>query len=752
MTSTVPIPQDEGRLSPREVEAMQRASQIDSENLAGHKEIGPAGLKLVQNILQEWTDQMRPLFRRWRMTHYMLQGNTLERSGPEDVHVPEIYKAVETLVPRIEEAIVELDPWFRIKARRLRDQSRAKTNEAYLDFLFDQARVRRTIQPAARNMLICQAAAWYGQWHTKVQVGTIREEVKEKKNGRTIRKVKKRTGKQVTYFGPKASLIDPFDFIIDVKATNAQEAVYVGHRAWLTVDEIRRLGKQFGWKNLGQELDDVSGMRDASSTNWYSWPRDPTSPASIESLQNVSKDGRPGKIEVTIIYSKYDPHGTGDYRDYQFVVSAGKVIHEIRLNQHDDERRPYATARCSSNGHQFYGTGPLDNAIRLNQHLDRYHQIFLRAAEVAACPMVFAEEDSDLPDSLYKMEPFRVFKGVGNVRFSNVPDGVLNAAPMVLNTITRNIEETTGAFKIQMGQDLTGGTATEATLSLQEGNRRTRALIRGMAEGLEQLLEMFYYMARQHSVEDIEFPVLGKRAIDLKRSHARVSPADLLGDVQFDLIGLHSLRTNGIKGTGLQMFGNTMAPFIMANPGVVDQPRLMHAFASEFIGDEMADLLVRVPTPPNELRSQEEENEGLIQGTIIEVDQDDDHVGHLRELEPLFQRAMHQKDMDLEVRIAIVQHHQDHLYHAQRQRAQQKAMEQRAARNPLPPEAGGQVGLTGQSPKAGGMSDAMTQLSASPGGQVPGETPGPQDPMKGGRAGRASRPMSQSNNQVGDGG
>lgn len=69
MTSTVPIPQDEGRLSPREVEAMQRASQIDSENLAGHGEIGPAGLKLVQNILQEWTDQMRPLFRRWRMTH-----------------------------------------------------------------------------------------------------------------------------------------------------------------------------------------------------------------------------------------------------------------------------------------------------------------------------------------------------------------------------------------------------------------------------------------------------------------------------------------------------------------------------------------------------------------------------------------------------------------------------------------------------------------------------------------------------------
>lgn len=746
MTTTA-VPQDEGRLSPREAKAWQAATEIDAPNRASDKRVCEEATKFAQNVVREWSDQMRALFRRWRVTLYMLAGNTLDRSGPEDIHVPELYKAVETLVPRIEEAIVERDPWFKIISRKPRDRRTAETVAAYMDWLFDQARIRETIQPAARNMLVCQSAVWYTRWETRVQRVTVRTERKEWKDGHLRRYVDKKVEDHVTYFGPKAHLVDPFDFIIDPKSTNAQDAVYVGHRSWMTIDDIRRLGKQYGWVNLGEELDAIGGARSDYQTRYYSWPRDPTSLTMLEDLQNRHTDGRPGKIEVTILYSRYDIDGTGDYRDYQFVISGGKVIHEVRLNQHDNERRPYAIARATNNGHEFHGIGPLDNAVRLNQHLDRYHQIFLRSAEVAACPMVFAEEDSDLPDSLYKVQPFSVFKGTGPVRFSSVPDGTLQAAPMVLGTLQRNIEETVGAFRIQMGQDQTGGTATEASLSLQEGNRRTRGLIRGLAGGLEQLLECFYHLTRQHSIADVEFPVLGKRALDLKRDHVTINPADLLDDVKFDLIGLHSLRTNGLKSTGLQLFGNAMAPFIMANPQAVDQTRLMHKFATEFIGPEDADEIVKVPTKIEDLNSQEEENEGLIQGTEIDVDPDDDHKAHLEVIEPLYQRALHDEDMPVDVKGPIFLHRMQHVYALQRQQAQEAAEKKRMPQQEeLPPEAGGQVGPSGQSPKAGGMSDAMSQLAGSPGGQTPGETPGPRDGSKQPRPGGAGRPMSQSDN------
>ena len=194
------------------------------------------------------------------------------------------------------------------------------------------------------------------------------------------------------------------------------------------------------------------------------------------------------------------------------------------------------------------------------------------------------------------------------------------------------------------------------------------------------------------------------------------------------------------------MFGNTMAPFIMGNPQAVDQVRFMHEFAREFIGDDMADAIVKVPTPKSELRSQEEENEGLIDGAEIEVDRDDDHRDHLKKLMPLYQRALMDDDMNYDVRRVILQHYMDHMHNLQRQEAQQKSMaQQQSMMPPRAPEAGGQVGLTGSSPVAGGMSDAMSQLATN-NRPTRGETPGPQDGRTG-RPGRASRPMSQGANQ-----
>ena len=174
---------------------------------------------------------------------------------------------------------------------------------------------------------------------------------------------------------------------------------------------------------------------------------------------------------------------------------------------------------------------------------------------------------------------------------------------------------------------------------------------------------------------------------------------------------------------------------------------MMHSFFEEHVGKEEADEIVRVPTPIDELLSQEEENEGLIQGAEIEVDEDDDHRNHLEGIEPLYQRALHDKSMPWDVRRVIVQHRMQHLYLEQRQQAQQAAAAKRQpAPADLPPEAGGQSGETGSSSPAGGMSAQLAQLGSTPGGQTPGETPGPASPGKQPRPGRASRPMSQSAN------
>ena len=748
MTTSLPVV--EGQFTPEEAQASTDLHL--GPNLAGNKQYEEAARTTVQTIVQEWTEMTRPLHKRWRATWWMLSGNTLEKGNVEDVHVPEIYKHIETIVPRLEEVILEREPWFRIVPRRRNDEAAAESMASYIDWQFSQADLRTLIQPAIRNMLVTQCAAFHVYWTNKTGWRTQREILRKwTKDGHLKKSVKKKRVRSVVFSGPKADLIDPLDFLIDPKATNPQNAVYVGHRAWLTIDEIRRLGREFGWANMDALRDEVPGSYN-QETDVYRYARDPSARYGEAFNRQAPNDGRPKKLELTILYSRWSPDPENvEYEDYRFVVVGGKTILEVRKNPNDGELRPYATMRITKSGHEFYGVGPFDNAIRMNQHLDRIHQTVMRAARVAAGPMVFAEDDGDLPDSLYQAAPFQVFKNVGNVRFSPIPDGLLRVAPLIFTEWKNNISEVVGSYPIQMGQD-SNGTATEASLSLQEGNRRQRGHLRAIADGLDQILHLFVKYNLQYSESDVEFPVLGKRALDLRKTHINMTPADLLDDVQFELVGLRSSRTYGLKATGLQAAINATQAFIVSNPQAVDQVALMHELFTELVGADEADRIIKVPTPLEKLRSQLEENEGLIEGADIEVDDADDHMQHLEEIDPLWQRATDlNSDMPLQVRKVVIAHRETHRYKMEQQKAIQKAKQDRQPQMVAPEEAGGSPakddGGAGAPPK-GGVSNAMIEMANEPGGQTAGENPGPSDSRKYGKSGRKSRTTNQSENDV----
>jgi len=753
VSSTTTIPQDEGEFTPREAEALYDAS-IDTENQALDPEKAKNALRLVTGIVAEHSELMTSLHRRWRAIDYMLQGNTLEKGGPEDVHVPEIYKAMETMIPRIEEIILEKDPWFRIVPRRYTNRAEADANSAYLDWEFDQAKIRDLIQPSLRDMLVSQASAWYIWWETKTSMRQAREiTTVYDDSGKPSRKLKRGKRKEfVDYNGPKAKLVDPFDLMIDPKSTNPQDALYCGHRVWLTIDEIRRLGKKRGWANL-DELDAGKATTLGNEQDQYSWTRDPTTRFSGNRDRTPKNDGRPDPIEVVFLNCLYSINDDDTYEDVCFVVAGGKTVLDLRPNPLDGQYRPYATMRVAKTGHNFYSTGVFDNAVRLNQHIDRLHQIFLRGAAIAGCPIGFADGEGELPDNLYRVTPGKIYPGVANIRFTSIPDGFLRSLPLAISMLTRNLEEVVGAFRIQMGQQ-DGGTATEATLSLQEGNRRTRGIIRSVGDGLEQILTIFQKLNLQFSPSDVEFPVLGKRALDMRKTHLVMSPADLLDDVKFELVGLASLRTYGMKATGLQAVMNSGMPLIAGNPGAIDQVGILYELFREFVGVQEADRLVKMPTPPDRLRSQEEENEGLIAGEEIEVDEDDDHKDHRKKMRFLVERALDPDDlMPPHVRGVVLAHDQTHERMKQHQEAKERAEQRRKPQGPsmAPPEAGGQSAESGRSsPPPGGMSNALQDLAdgGGPGGQTAGENPGPSDSRKYGRSGRAGRTTNQSDNEL----
>lgn len=755
-TKTAVMPSEPGEWTPAEAAAWFAANTM-TNNLAGDRDLGEDVLRFVQGVYSDWTDRMRNLMKRWKITYHMLAGNTLETGGPADLHMPEIYKALETMVPRLEEVVLDQDPWFDVVPRRRKDRAAAQANAAYLDWQFEQANVRSLIQPAIRDMLVTQIAAFYVQWENRVTWRNVREVTTSyDSDGRLKKKVKIKRKKVVSYCGPSAKLVDPLDFIIDTKATSVQDAMYIGHRFWMAADELKEVGERCGWVNLdkiGEKSGTVSPF--GHESEYWRYPRDPASlyGNSLDRTGVHNGDERPEVMEVIVLYSKWCPRkkdGDGldaKYDDYQMIIVNGRTCVDLRKNPNDGGMRPYAVMRDTKSGHEFFSIGTFDNAVRINQHIDRLHQATMRTAEVAGMPLVFAEEDCDLPDSLYRARPLSVYRGTGPIRFTQVPDGALRSTPMIIGMLKSDLEETVGNFRINMGQD-SNGTATEASLSLQEGNRRNRAHVRAIADGLDQLLTIFHKYNLQYSTEDVEFPVLGKRAIALKKDYLNFGPADLLDDVKFVLVGLRSSRSYGMRQTGLLSILNAGMPLVAANPQAVDQLYLLHSLVSEWLGPDEADRIVTLPTPQDMLRSQYDENRGLLAGEVIEVDRDDDHLDHMRIMvKSGIVDAAGDPDsgMPISVREAVLSHMHMHQSHQLQKDAARKAMEQRMPTRDVPPEAGGQN--PNEPPPPGGMSNAMAGLGVEDGGPVdgqrPGQNPGPADPAKYGSGARRGRTINQ---------
>lgn len=716
-------------------------AQIPYANRAGAASIDAKALKIAQEVVARWAERMGPLWRRWKATLWMLAGNTLDNVGPTDVHNPELYKIIETAVVRIEEAILEHDPSFRVVGRRELTEMAAEVLAAYLDWQLDQSNMRELVQPALRDMLVCQVAAWKILWDRRIKK-RLRRTYKARppeKDGSIKYDVSGEWVEEVDYDGPCARPVDPFDFIMDPQSTDPQTAAYVGDRRLMTLDEILRYGDLFGWKNLDKVKEAKEGKTLAPDhAQFCKWVRDPTSKFGVDN-KNEKNTNRPPMYEVVSLWLRSDIFDDGDYQEVELVIVNGNICCLARQNITDKQIRPFAIGKASKSGHELYTVGPMDNAVRLNQQLDRLTSIAYRSGELGAMPIGFAENDSELPDNVYKLRPGTILKDVGKITFAPIADGVTRTLPMLIGMVKSDIEETTGVYKIQMGQEATADTATQSTLAMQEGNRRMRAWARAFADMLKQALRIFHQLNQQFTISKTPFRVVGKRALTLQREYLEIGPDSLLHDVDFEFVGMRSLTTYGLKVSGMTTFVNAFAPFIQANPDKVNQLRMLHDAARELIGPQEADDYVLIPADASKLVPQEQENLALLQGAEVEVHEDDDDLEHMRRMDGIFQLALDEEsELPERIKLNIIGHRVAHGFAHEKKAAQKKALANRqemiAMATPV---------QEGTAPRPGGF-----QTPQGRPGQRQGENPGPPDQKKTPRTGGEKRTQNQSETPV----
>jgi hypothetical protein len=645
------------------------------------------------------------------------------KGGKGEGEVAEMYKAVERMVPRIEEQVLSYEKWFQTHGREDSDKKQTQKITAFLTWQLEQDRFRMSVQPAIRTMLIygfCAIKTW---WETRYERRIKRSHRRVMEAGKSKIKTSLKETEQVVFNGPRQRLVDPFDFVIDMDATDVPNSKFIGDVTKMTFDQIAALGREGVFQNW-EGLADASMLERHDYNAWYKEERDRGMHEITHGRQQVR--GGPKEFYIAEIWGLFDLYDEGFTRECVVTVANFTVPIRIQENPFDDKHRPYACARANRDAFDFFSIAPLDNAIRPQLEMNQHRDLALKSHKLALSPFLFVADTDDLPDNLWEIEPGAILPVANPGAISEVSlKSTMGEMQYSDQILSMDIEEVSGGTRVLGGVD-NSNTATESTNKLSESSRRLRAYIQSYTMGLNDMLTQWHALNTQYVTNAMEFRVLGKGAKGLN-AYEEIDPEILQTEVDFTFTALGSLHSGDLRATQLMQYLNLMAPMMQQHPGAFDQLRMARLLWDDMVGAIDGSEVIHIPTPVNELLSQDEETIMLLQGQEVEVDDQDDHEEHLEALLPVMDNI---HAYDASVRALLARHYEQHVSKLNQKRSAARRQQQEQQQNQQMPFAQPQQpldpnrGTTGnQRMQNGAVQPGDGSMFGQP-GSTPGETPG----------------------------
>jgi len=244
-------------------------------NYAGDKKIADRALSWAKEHYRIYRDSTTDLRAKWQSLWDLYHGWSLANERGGGVHVPEVYKMVETLVPRIEEALLNYDPWFAVRARRQTDQYQERRIQQYLDYELDANKWPSLVPYAARAYMIhgfCAIKSWWA-YETKF---VIERDVSRSTgtDGRPRFDITTRDVEKLIYEGPRLALVNNYRYVVDTSVDDPQRGLISGDICDMTFDQIAALGEMDvfeNWQKLSEaqpSVQEENWERQMSQTVW----------------------------------------------------------------------------------------------------------------------------------------------------------------------------------------------------------------------------------------------------------------------------------------------------------------------------------------------------------------------------------------------------------------------------------------------------------------------------------------------------
>jgi len=709
------------------------ADRMGWPNLATDPEICDRAKQVVHQEIASTKTSLEYQRNKWLILYRLFRGESLSKFfwNRGNVHVPEPFKAVESMVPRVHSALFDNEPWHKVVGREMSDDAGAKMMQGLLDYQIYETDLVRRAERVLRTLCMYGTAPCYTWWRQdlrRVQYRKQRRIPDEKIPGAVKVILESVDREEVIHDHNDFKPVSLWDFYAPPLASSVEEAEWAAHRALYNAGMIRAMIAMRLWVNW-EEIQQLSGNDNVSHDDEFKQRKsysigvwDPTAELQTAGVGHYEVyerwglfilDEQEGPVECQIVV----------------VQPRGKCI-PVRIcrNPYWHGKKPYIVPRYTVVEEEMFGIGVIEPIAKLSIELDAKRQLALQAQHLSCNPILICGDDANIPDEQLNLEPGLVLRAAtaDGIKALVLPD-VSDAAIKGENLLKADIRETTGVVATMMGSEGPGGeTATEVSRRMNESNVRVKGVIGNFErEFVIPLMQQWDWNNQQFLNVPKAIRILGAQGLSWKTQQI-VTPEKIAG--RYDHVALASYRLSSLQ-VMTQHLINVLdrAPALnMANPGMIKMPQLLAKILKEGFGFRDVDDFIALPPEDAEMPSALEEQEAWTYGEISPVRSGENLLRHYQSHTEYIQTPTFEK---------IAQEHPDiaakvyaHVADTAKRIAQQ--MEQQEQQMMLAQQ---QLAVQGQGAEQGGGGEAGGRGFNEPGqagGSPNFRSEGPKDVVK----------------------
>jgi hypothetical protein len=420
------------------------------------------------------------------------------------IYNPYSWANIETIVPRM----VAQKPIVEYKPREEMDNFSSEIHTALFKYWWDKDAAFEKVVSWIKNALI------YGTGVAKIYWKTIEKEVTSYELGPDGKPLIDESGEFITnketipYFDdPCLEVVNMYDFFLDPEAQNIQDAQWVIHRYYKSLDELEQAGY---YKNLKRLKRYISSKIEKSPE---------------ETERKELAFGHSGEYDETVdnieIWEMWDKDGLT-------VMAAGEVVIREQENPFWHGKKPFISLNDSIVPQEFYGKGEIEPVIKLQHALNTVqNQIIDNRTQVLMNMWKITGENVDESELIYRPN--------GVIHLSNeyekvepiIPPDLTGNAQKDVSLIKSDIQQALGIYDYTKGAE-TGAnkTATGIGLVQEAANARFKHKIQLLEEAIKEVGEMVLALYQQFITDEKVIRVVGKKGEEF----IRVLPKDIAGE------------------------------------------------------------------------------------------------------------------------------------------------------------------------------------------------------------------------------